>query len=171
MTASETRPNAPDVPHVPVFSERLSSLLEAMFKGEAPNAGRFCGYCYTPIDKDRDRCFHCGTPVAERAPVDRVPAEVLEMFRNLRKRESRIVNGFAYAGLLLAVVIFIGTFAIIFYNGANFWLLVIDIVALFVLARVLAGVLGGIIGDEIGYKYARRKLAEDWAAYQAARDA
>ena len=41
---------------IPVFSPRLDELMGAMIKGEAPNVGRFCGYCYTPLGKKRDEC-------------------------------------------------------------------------------------------------------------------
>ena len=57
------------VDDLPVFSERLTVILEDMVKGEAPNAGRFCGNCYTPIDPQRTQCTHCSQPVKERPPV------------------------------------------------------------------------------------------------------
>ena len=151
---------------IPIFSERLSSVLAAIFKGEAPNVGRFCGYCYTPIGKERTQCPHCSRVVAEHPPVDRIPREVLEMFRQLRRRESLVVNGFAYAGLLSAVAIFIAVFYVLFTIGVNIWWYVFNIVLLFVLSRVLAGLLGGVLGDELGFRYARRKLAEEWQAYE-----
>ena len=156
---------------IPIFSERLSSVLGAIFKGEAPNAGRFCGYCYTPMDKERTQCPHCNRAVAEHPSVERIPREVLEMFRQLRRRESLVVNGFAYAGLLSAVVIFIAVFYVLFTIGVNVWWYVFDIVLLFVLSRVLAGLLGGVLGDELGFRYARRKLAEEWQAYELERSA
>ena len=154
---------------VPIFSERLSAVLGDVFDGKAPNAGLFCGHCYTPIDQSRAACAQCGHSTQERAPVQRVPDEVLEMFRLLRRRESLVVNSFAYAGLLSAVLIFVGLFYVLFTTGANVWWYVFDIVLLFVLARVLAGLLGGYVGDEVGFRYARRKLAEEWAEYEAGR--
>lgn len=153
----------------PVFSERLASVLESMFKGEAPNAGRFCGYCYTPIDRERVECGHCGRSVSAHPPAERVPDEILQMFRRLRRRESLVVNGFAYAGLLLGVLIFVAIFYVLFVTDANVWWYVLDIILLFVLARVLAGLLGGVWGDDVGFRYARRKLVEDWQAYEAER--
>ncbi len=124
------------VDDLPVFSERLTVILEDMIKGEAPNAGRFCGNCYTPIDPQRTQCVHCSRPVKERPPVQRVPDGVLVMFRIKRSRESLIVNSFAYAGLLLAVIIFIVSFSFIFFNTTGnrfFTLMVVNIVALLVL--------------------------------------
>jgi hypothetical protein len=156
-----------EVSDIPIFSDRLKEFLQQIFDGESPNAGRFCGYCYTPLG-ERERCAHCERSTNEAAPVDSIPDEVLTMYRKTRRRESLVVNGFAYVGLMTAVVIFIGLFAVMFFNGAGVWWYVFDIVLLFVLARVLAGLLGGFVGDEVGYRYARRKLAEDWAEYEGA---
>ncbi|MCH8161034.1 MAG: zinc ribbon domain-containing protein [Chloroflexi bacterium] len=154
-----------DLPAVPIFSDRLNEVLTRVFKGEAPNAGRFCGYCFTPISSERTHCPHCERAVADHKPVDRVPDPILMMFKQLRRRESLVVNGFAYVGLFSGVALFIGVFFVLSSIGANVWWYVFDIVLLFVSARVLAGLLGGYIGDEVGYTYARRKLAEDWDAY------
>ena len=154
---------------IPIFSERLTAVLDTIFKGEAPNAGRFCGYCFTPLDPKRTQCPHCDSAVDEFPTFERLPSEVLEMFRSLRRRESLVVNGFAYLGLATAVVIFIAVFYVIFSRGANVWWYAADTFLLFVLARGLTGLFGGWLGDELGYSYARRKLAEDWAAFEAQR--
>jgi hypothetical protein len=154
---------------VPLFSPRLTELLESMFKGESPNAGRFCGNCYTPLDAQRTSCPHCGRPTSERPPVDAVPRDVLLMFKSLRRRESLVVNSFAYAGLALAVAIFILVFAVMFFRGLGTWWYVGDIGLLFLLGRVLPGWIGGWWGDDVGYRYARRKLAADWSAFEAGR--
>lgn len=154
---------------VPLFSPRLDEVLDQIWRGEAPNAGRFCGYCFTPL-AERDACAHCGRAATETPPADRIPREVLEMYRALRRRESLVVNSFAYLGLTIGVALFIGMVAIaVFYLNAAWWFLALSIVVLLVGGRVLAGVLGGIVGDNLGYRYARRKLAEDWAAYEASR--
>ena len=159
----------PEQADIPVFSDRLTTALATMFRGEAPNVGRFCGHCYTPLDPERTQCPHCGHPVEERAPVERVPSEVLEMFRQSRRRESLVVNSFAYLGLALGVLTFIVVFYVLFILDANVWWYVFDIVLLFVLARVLAGLLGGLVGDEMGFRYARRKLTEEWREYEGRR--
>ena len=154
-----------ELPDIPIFSERLNEVLALFVKGEAPNVGRFCGYCFTPISSDRAHCAHCEQCVADHKPVDSVPEPILMMFKQLRRRESLVVNGFAYVGLFTGVAIFIGVFFVLSSIGASVWWYVFDIVLLFVSARALAGLLGGWIGDELGYTYARRKLAEDWDAY------
>ncbi|MBI4571400.1 MAG: hypothetical protein HY723_05575, partial [Chloroflexi bacterium] len=124
---------------VPVFSERLTAVLETFLQGEAPNAGRFCGNCYTPMDAQRMHCLHCSASVQDHPPVQSVPRPVLLMFRQLRRREALVVNSFAYLGLLLGVLTFIGVFYVIFTLGANVWWYVFDITLLFVASRVLAG--------------------------------
>lgn len=159
----------PGAGDVPLFSPRLDELLDAIGRGEAPNAGSFCGYCFTPL-AGRDACAHCGRPVSQTPPADRIPDEVLTMYRALRRRESLVVNSFAYLGLTIGVLLFVAMVAIaVFYLNAAWWFLTLSIVVLLVGGRVLAGILGGVIGDDLGYRYARRKLAEDWAAYQASR--
>jgi hypothetical protein len=160
----------PPPPEIPIFSERLTQVLETIMKGEAPNVGHFCGFCYTPIDRQRMHCPYCRNAVADYPAVGKVPGEVMEMFRKLRRRESLIVNSFAYLGLMLGVVIFIAVFYVLFLNDAGIWWYVFDIVLLFVGARVLAGLIGGYVGDEVGYRYARDKLIEEWRAFASARE-
>ena len=161
---------APPADGVPLFSDRLTTLLEEMFAGEAPNSGRFCGNCYTPMDQQRTECPHCGTATSARRPVEKVPRDVLLMFQSMRRRASLVVNSFAYAGLLLGVLIFIAVFYVIFMLGGDIWWYIFDIVLLFVVARVLAGLLGGFVGDELGFRYSRRKLIEEWQAWEQSRD-
>ena len=152
---------------LPIFSERLSSLLEEMLQGRAPNAGRFCGHCYTPLGEEREHCHHCGRSVARWPPRRRVPGEVIEMFRRMRRRESVAVNGFALAGLALAVAVFVILFALF----EPWWWRILDIVLLVVMARGFAGMLGGFVGDHVGYRYARRRLVEEWRAFQESESA
>jgi len=168
---SRRRKDRPPQPDLPIFSERLTALLEEFRAGKAPNSGRFCGNCYTPIDAQRHHCPHCQTAVQDYPPAGRVPSDVLEMFRRQRRRESLVVNSFAYLGLLSGVFIFIAVFYVLFLLDAGFWWYVGNIVLLFVVARVLAGLLGGYVGDELGYRYARRRLIEEWRAYEAEREA
>ncbi len=154
---------------VPIFSDRLTTVLETVLAGQAPNAGRFCDFCYSPVDLGRKHCRHCRREVKESRLVARVPDEVFLMFRRMRRRESLVVNSFAYLGLALAMLVFVVLTYVILANGANFWWFVVNIALLFVLARVLAGLLGGFVGDELGYRHARRKLAQEWAAYESQR--
>ena len=154
-----------------LLSERLEAFLDQLREGATPNFGSFCGSCYNPLPAGHERCDHCGLELRDRPPVTSVPAEVIEMHRRKQRRESLIVNSFAYLGLLLGVAIFVGLVAIdVFYLGGALWLLVLSVVVLLLGSRLLAGILGGVIGDELGYRYASRRLAEEWAAYVAQRE-
>lgn len=154
-------------PDVPVFSDRLSEVLGTVIKGEAPNVGRFCGYCYTPLDATRVHCPHCMKSASEYPPVEKVPAEVLEMFRKLRRRESLIVNSFAQLGIFLGVMSFVALFYFHFLNDVSVWWYAFDVAVLFILSPVLAGIIGGYFGDHYAYRFARRKLATEWRTFEA----
>jgi len=156
---------------IPVFSPRLDEVLGMMIKGEAPNAGRFCSYCYTPLSRSAEVCPHCARSTLEYHPLDRVPSEVVAIYKRMRKRESLIVNSFAFAGLFLGVLIFMGLVAVAVYlMDAAIWMLVVATIVLLVGGRVLAGLLGGWIGDNVGYDYARRKLLLEWEDFERQRD-
>jgi hypothetical protein len=158
-------------PALPVFSERLDEVMAAMLEGKAPNVGRFCGYCYTPLGKKWEECAHCGHSTSAVAPVAKIPLEFFDLYKRMRKRESLIVNSFAYAGLAIALLLFIGLVALAVYRyEASFWLLAFATGVLIVGGRVFAGLLGGWIGDQVGYDYAQRKLAVEWEAYERERE-
>jgi hypothetical protein len=132
---------------IPVFSERLDTLMSAMLDGEAPNVGRFCGYCYTPLGKKAGcatlRPHDVGASPAAAAGGDRPHRH--------RKRESLIVNSFAFAGLTLGLVLFIALVAVaVFQFDASVWALAGATAVLLVGGRIFAGILGGWIGDAIG---------------------
>lgn len=160
------------LPDLPVFSKRLDELMASMLQGEAPNVGRFCGYCYTPLGKREDVCAHCGHSVAEYAPVAKIPREFFALYRAMRKRESVIVNSFAFAGLGLGLLAFIALVAVGVYRyNASLWVMALATGVLIIGGRIFAGILGGWIGDTIGYEHAQRKLAVEWAAYEREREA
>jgi hypothetical protein len=159
------------LPELPVFSKRLDELMSSMLDGEAPNVGRFCGYCYTPLGKKAEVCAHCGRTVAEYEPVAKIPREFFVLYRAMRKRESLIVNSFAFGGLGLALLAFIGLVALGVYRyNASLWVMALATGVLIVGGRIFAGLLGGWIGDSIGYEHAQRKLAVEWAAYERERE-
>ena len=155
---------------LPVFSPRLDEILGLMIKHEIPNVGRFCGYCYTPLERNQERCSHCGHTRDDYAPVARIPDEVLVIYRKMRKRESLIVNSFAFAGLGIGLLLFVVLVAVAVYRfDAAIWMLALATAVFIVGGRVLAGLLGGWIGDNVGYDYAQKKLAVDWAEYEEGR--
>jgi hypothetical protein len=156
---------------IPVFSPRLDELMAAMIKGQAPNVGRFCGYCYTPLTKKATACEHCARTTVEWAPVDKLPMEFGALYRRMRKRESLIVNSFAFAGLGLGVLLFVALVAVAVYKmDQSLWMLGFATVVLMVGGRVFAGLLGGWIGDSVGYNFAHRRLIDEWIEYERDRD-
>ena len=150
----------------PLFSERLADHIVAVTRGEIPNRGRFCGNCYTPMATETARCPHCETSTADLSTVDQVPEEVITMLRIVRGTERRWVNGFAYVGVLIAVL---GGLA--FVLGISYLrerliaATIVYFIILLVGSRALAGILGGYYGDHIGYNRARATLLDDWAQW------
>ncbi len=153
-----------------VFSSRLESFLEQLDAGGTPNSGRFCAFCYNPLPVDFERCDHCGQSIDARPPTRSIPGAIVAMHRRKQRRESLVVNTFAYIGLALGVGLFIAMVAAEYYYVHALWLLLLSIVVLMVGSWSLARLVGGYIGDELGYRYASRHLATDWAAHVAERE-
>jgi hypothetical protein len=154
-----------------VFSERLDEVLNAIGEGETPNYGIFCAYCYNPLVAGTERCDYCGREVATNPPVANLPPEVIAMHQRKLKRESVIVNSFAYLGLALGFAIFLCLVAVnVLLLNKELWFFITATVIFMLGSRLLAGLFGGIIGDEIGFKQGRKKLAEEWQAFLRTRD-
>lgn len=161
---------APDA--LPVFSKRLDEIMASMLKGEIPNVGRFCGYCYTPVTKDSLSCDHCGRNTTTYPPQRAIPREFFALYKRMRKREALIVNSFAFAGLGIGLILFIVLVGLAVYRfDQSLWMLAGATAVFIVGGRVFAGLLGGWIGDDVGYRYARRKLALEWYEFEAEREA
>ncbi|MEE8337385.1 MAG: hypothetical protein V3R95_04940 [Dehalococcoidia bacterium] len=151
----------------PLFSERLEDHIVAVTRGEIPNRGRFCGNCYTPMSQETRRCRHCDEePTSDHATVEQVPEPVVEMLRTVHKTEKQWVNGFAYLGLVVAVL---GGLAVVlgipYLRERLLAATIVYGVILLIGSRGFAGVLGGYYGDRIGYERARRTLLADWATW------
>ena len=165
---SQQRPSENDIP---IFSPRLDEIMDAMIGGKIPNVGRFCGYCYTPVTKSAEVCAHCGTSTQDYATVEKIPSDFFDLYRRMRKRESLIVNSFAFAGLGLGLLLFIFLVGLAVYRyEQSLWLLAGATAVFMIGGRIFAGLLGGWIGDSIGYDFAHRKLVEEWHAYEQERD-
>ncbi len=164
MTAGEQRFRPQD--ECPLFSERLEEHIVALTRGEVPNRGSFCGYCYHPLGVDAERCAHCDTETHERETVDRIPQRVIDMLRAQRSTERKWVTGLAYLGLLIGVVGGIAFVLGVPYLRAHLLpAAIVYTLILLVGGRVLAGVLGGYYGDRIGFERARTTLRADWAQW------
>jgi hypothetical protein len=154
-----------------VFSTRLEGFLDELYAGQTPNAGRFCSFCYNPLPPGFQRCDHCGQDLRERPSITSLPPDVLDMYRRKQRRESLVVNSFAYLGLALGLALFLGLVAInVLYMDRAFWFFLVATVIFLLGSRMLAGLLGGVVGDELGYRYAHKRLAEDWATHVAQRE-
>jgi hypothetical protein len=152
-----------------IFSDRLDTFLDQLLEGTTPNAGRFCANCYNPLPPGFERCDHCGRDAADA--VSSLPADVVEMHRLKRRRESLVVNSFAYLGLGMGLALFLIMVAInVLYLEKALWFFLLATLVFLLGSRLLAGIIGGVIGDEIGYRYANKKLAEDWQAHLAKRE-
>jgi len=133
--------------------------------GRAPNAGRFCGACFHPLARGEASCPHCGAATDDVLPVERIPWEVLAMFRAQRWREALAVRGMAYAGLLAGVVLSLLPIA---FWGVRWWTVVLLFVVLGV-AYIGAANLANTVGDALGYRWGRAVLRCRWQRFTAAR--
>jgi hypothetical protein len=150
-----------DSPERPIFSERLEALAQQIYRGQEPNAGRFCGNCYNPLVEDGP-CEHCGAT----GSVERIPREVLIMIKAKHGREARVVRTIAYGGLLLAVIA--ASAGLIFISGnwgiAAFILILIG-------GYFVSALLANSLGDAWGYAYGQKGLKEQWSKFVAHREA
>ena len=170
-SASDPVAVTPSRPGDKIFSPRLEAFLERLQEGTTPNAGTFCSFCYNPLPPGYERCDHCSQDPRARPPLHSLPPEVVEMQRRKLRRESLIVNSFAYLGLALGMALFLGMVAInVLYLDKALWFFLLATLVFLVGSRVLAGVLGGVVGDEAGYRYANKRLAEEWADHLQQRE-
>ena len=160
----------------PLFSQSLEDHIVAVTRGASPNAGRFCGHCYTPISRDSARCPHCAETCdahgrTGRAPVGAVPEALIDALRRQRSIEAKWVNGFAYLGLLIAVISGLAiVLGVPFFRNSLLWAFLFYAPYLLLFSRAFAAILGGYYGDRIGYAKARIETRAAWAEWVAERD-
>ena len=169
-----------------IFSQRLIGLLDDVLEGKAPNAGRFCGYCYHPLPPAGRSpqegpstglrtgpsaglrpgvCPHCGRSSTERPAVTRVPEAVFAMYRAQRSREAWTVRGIAWVGLMLGVVL--GLLPLAFF-GVNWWTLV-AFFGLMLLFYIGSPNVANSVGDAVAYRWGQSELRRRWDAFVRAR--
>ena len=153
----------------PLFSERLEDHIVAVSKGQAPNRGRFCGNCYTPLARDTQLCPHCGADTrGALRPVDAVPQPILDALLAQRRVEARWVTSFAYLGVLIAMLSGLAiVLTIPFFRQSILWATIFYAPWLLLGSRGLAGILGGYYGDRIGFEKARAQTRAAWDAWVA----
>ncbi len=140
--------------------------MDDILGGKAPNAGRFCGYCYHPLAEGRDLCPHCGRSSLEWAPVSRIPDEVLAMYRAERSREGWVVRSIAWGGLTLGVVL--GLLPLAFAGAA--WWTILAFFGIMGFFYVLSANLANSLGDALGYRWGQSLLRRRWERFVRDRD-
>ena len=83
------------------FSETLDELIAEVRAGNAPNLGRFCGYCYTPLEPQGSVCSTCATSVTQTPPREKISRTLAKTYTAKRKREARYVHGAAWLGITI----------------------------------------------------------------------
>ena len=149
-----------------IFSERLLVLLDDVLAGRAPNAGRFCGYCYHPLAPEREACPHCGRSTGEWTAAEAVPRAVFAMHRRRRSREGLVVRTIAWGGLTIGVIVALLPFV---FADVTWW----SVIAFFALLfgfYVLSANLANSVGDALGYRWGQAIVRREWARFTAERD-
>ncbi len=149
-----------------IFSERLVGLMDDILAGAAPNAGRFCGYCYHPLAPTRQMCTHCLRPLAEWPAVTAVPLPVIEMHRRRRNREGLVVRTVAWGGLSIGVIAALLPLAL---GDVALWS-VIAFFGLLVFFYLLSANLANSLGDSLGYAWGQSLVRREWARFVAKRN-
>ena len=149
-----------DVP----FSLALDELIAQIRAGEAPNLGRFCGYCCTPLGSGAQSCPTCGTEVRELATREKISRPLAEIYTAKRKREGRWVHSAAWAGLILGTIISVGLIIVL----PN-WTKVFAIIFMILGSYLIATYLGNYWVQDRAFRAGLRFFAAGWE-YSAERD-
>ena len=149
-----------------VLSERLQELLIDIIDGKAPNAGQFCGYCYSPSTPKSNICDHCGRSQKSWPRSKRIPDEVIWMFRTQRSREGRVVRTVAYGGLLIGITVAI--LPISFFDVQ--WWTATALFGIIIFSYFFFANLANTVGDTIGYRWGQRTLTKNWEVFVGTRD-
>jgi len=149
-----------------ILSQRLMALLDDMLAGRAPNAGRFCGYCYHPLAPERQMCPHCGRSSEAWPVVASIPRDVIDAFRQRRSREGLVVRAIAWGGLTIGVSVALVPVA---FAGITWWsaLAFFGLLGFFYL---LSANMANSVGDELGYRWGRAVMRRRWQRFLAQRD-
>ena len=146
-----------DVP----FSLELDEMIAEIRAGNAPNIGRFCGYCSAPLG-DLESCGVCGETTDRTPAVDKIDRELAQIYQAKRKREGLYVHLAAWSGILLATALSI--LMILFLPG---WTKVFAVIFL-VLGGYFAGVFfGNVLIQGIAYRAGLKMFAKRWTQWRA----
>ena len=151
-----------DVP----FSSDLDQLIAEIRAGNAPNIGRFCGYCCAPLGAEPDdvaqTCGVCGESTEQTPAVDKIDRDLAQIYHAKRKREGLYVHLAAWSGIILATGLTI--LMILLLPG---WTKVFAI-AFLVLGGYFMGVFfGNVLIQGFAYRAGLNMFAKRWAAWQS----
>jgi hypothetical protein len=145
----------------PELSPRLEAYLEDLLVAQVPNAGRFCGRCYTPLPTGRDVCPACDASTSEVAPLERLPLNNIEVYMARRKREGLAVRLVFYTTLLVGIVASAAMIGLLPY----WWNVAAFSIGLG-LSYLLSGNLANTLGDAIGYRWGQKAAERKWQQLQ-----
>ena len=141
----------------PFLSARLEAFLEELTERRAINAGRFCANCYTPLPAGYTACDFCGQSIAKVAPLDKLPPEIIELFRVQRKREGTAVRLVFYSTLFLGIII-----SATLIPFLPFWWNMAVFLSGLGVSYVASANIANTLGDAIGYRWGQRAAEEHW---------
>ena len=145
------------------FSRDLDELIHEIRAGNAPNIGRFCGYCSAPLGQ-LERCDLCGEPESRTPAVDKIDRELAQIYVAKRKREALFVHSGAWIGILLATAVSIGLIMVLPGWTKGFAILTL------VVGGYFAGVFcGNVLAQVPAYRSGLKLFARRWRDYAAAR--
>lgn len=149
-----------------ILSQRVRDLIEDILEARSPNAGQFCGNCYHPFTHTYDRCPHCDAATAQVAPVEAIPAEVIEAHRRRRGREGLVVRTVAWGGLTIGVIVALLPFVF----GDVTVLTAVLFFGLLVVFYIGSANLANSVGDALGYRWGRALFERQWCDFVAQRE-
>lgn len=147
------------------FSDALDRLIAEIRAGRAPNLGRFCGYCCTPLESRATSCPTCGTSTAATAPRDKIPRPLAAVYTAKRKREGRWVHAAAWSGLVIGTLI--SLVLILVLPG---WTKFLAVVFMIGGSYFIATYLGNVLVQDRAYRDGLRYFARGWEDYRVRRD-
>jgi hypothetical protein len=147
------------------FSDSLDLMIAEIRAGNAPNLGRFCGYCYTPLDAKRRACPTCETRIDDVPPREKIARTVAQVYTAKRKREGRYVHGAAWAGILFGAAVSVGLIAVL--PG---WTKVFAILFLIAGSYYIASYLGNVAVQNYAYRRGLQQFSVAWQEFLALRD-
>lgn len=151
-------------PEIP-FSDTLDELIAEIRAGRAPNLGRFCGFCSTPIREGMERCSICRMVVREWPALSKIPRPLAAVYTKRRRREARIIHGAACLGLAIGVALAFGLALLL--PG---WTKIFAILFMVIGSIYIASYLGNVLVQSYAYTAGLKVFARGWQEYLQAHE-